>query len=362
MRHESSRSPRRTKGLRQAFDEVRFGARARSTCARRCRRRMRPPTRTEAWLRQQQVERADEVLIITGRGNNSDGGVSVVREAVIRLFTSLQATRRRQRARGAHAGSFVVTLAPVSALWESPKRNRGRGVAPPPPTPPSLDDLDDETRDTAARSRRARARRTRREGHRDVSPGRNAQAVRRDRGDASAMRPAAKRDSARRSAPRSTSTSKSVTLHFSNLGSSLLPDSIVHHASRLLCSSVSAPSAPSQQSMTGYSPASAARERDVEAERDQATVADDRRPRTRRELSQETHVAGTPAQARTRDYVIAQMKKWGIETEVRAYDVWMPHPDVGARVARVAAAEGVRARRAAGRRRSDVDARRSIRR
>ena len=43
-------------------------------------------------------------------------------------------------------GSFVVTLAPVSALWESPKRNRGRGVAPPPPTPPSLDDLDDESR------------------------------------------------------------------------------------------------------------------------------------------------------------------------------------------------------------------------
>jgi N-acetylated-alpha-linked acidic dipeptidase len=42
-------------------------------------------------------------------------------------------------------------------------------------------------------------------------------------------------------------------------------------------------------------------------------------------LSIETHVAGTPAQARTRDYVIAQMKQWGIETDVRQYDVWMPH-------------------------------------
>src|SRR4029078_2512226 len=45
-----------------------------------------------------------------------------------------------------------------------------------------------------------------------------------------------------------------------------------------------------------------------------------------REWPGETHVAGTAAQARTRDYVINQMKKWGIETQVRAYDVWMPHP------------------------------------
>jgi N-acetylated-alpha-linked acidic dipeptidase len=37
-------------------------------------------------------------------------------------------------------------------------------------------------------------------------------------------------------------------------------------------------------------------------------------------------MAGTPAQARTRDYVIAQMKSWGLETQVRAYRVWMPHP------------------------------------
>jgi N-acetylated-alpha-linked acidic dipeptidase len=37
-------------------------------------------------------------------------------------------------------------------------------------------------------------------------------------------------------------------------------------------------------------------------------------------------MAGTPAQARTRDYVISQMKSWGLETEVRSYKVWMPHP------------------------------------
>src|SRR5262249_40042471 len=43
-------------------------------------------------------------------------------------------------------------------------------------------------------------------------------------------------------------------------------------------------------------------------------------------LSYEPHMAGTPGQARTRDFVIAQLKKWGLETEVRAYDVYMPQP------------------------------------
>jgi hypothetical protein len=133
-------------GLRQAFDEARFGA------GRTLNLRASLPTvdaaieRTEAWLRQRQVEKADEVLVITGRGNNSDAGVSVVREAAIRLFHLL---RRRGVVAGhqEHSpGSFVVTLAPVSALWESPKRNAGRGVAPLPPSPPSLDELDPDTR------------------------------------------------------------------------------------------------------------------------------------------------------------------------------------------------------------------------
>ena len=52
-------------------------------------------------------------------------------------------------------------------------------------------------------------------------------------------------------------------------------------------------------------------------------------------LSQQPHMAGTPAQARTRDYVINQMKSWGLETEVRSYSVWMPHP-VSTRVWRIA--------------------------
>src|SRR3954465_3346856 len=77
--------------------------------------------------------------------------------------------------------------------------------------------------------------------------------------------------------------------------------------------------------MAGYTPASAARERELEAAAIKRPLPTEAATFSR-ELSKETHVAGTPAQARTRDYVIAQMKKWGFETEVRSYDIWMPHP------------------------------------
>ena len=102
--------------------------------------------RTESWLRQQQVDRAGEVLIITGRGNGSPDGVPVVREAVIRLLHVLKRRGVVQAHEEHTPGSFIVTLADVTALWESPRRNRGRGIAEPPATPPSLDDLDAETR------------------------------------------------------------------------------------------------------------------------------------------------------------------------------------------------------------------------
>jgi hypothetical protein len=134
------------KGLRQAFDEVRFGAQRTLNLRETLPTPQAATARTEAWLRQQQVDRAGEVLIITGRGNNSEGGHSVVREAVIRLLHALKRRGVITSHQEHTPGSFVVAMAPVSALWESPKRNGGRGVAPPPRTPPSLDDLDEESR------------------------------------------------------------------------------------------------------------------------------------------------------------------------------------------------------------------------
>jgi N-acetylated-alpha-linked acidic dipeptidase len=86
-----------------------------------------------------------------------------------------------------------------------------------------------------------------------------------------------------------------------------------------------APAVAQSSATPGYSPANATAERAVEAQA--ITRPDPARARAHSKiLSAETHVAGTPAQARTRDYVIAQMKAMGLETEVRQYDVFIPHP------------------------------------
>ncbi|MGH7620683.1 MAG: hypothetical protein ACREPM_26010 [Gemmatimonadaceae bacterium] len=133
-------------GLRQALDEARFGSQRTLNLRDTLPTAVAATARTEAWLRQQQVDRAEEVLIVTGRGNQSYAGVSVVRESVLRL---LHALKRRGVVTGheEHSpGSFVVRMAPVSALWESPRRKNGRGAALPPSTPPSLDSLDEESR------------------------------------------------------------------------------------------------------------------------------------------------------------------------------------------------------------------------
>jgi hypothetical protein len=118
--------------LRRAYDEARYGA------ERTLNLRDALPTpedavaRLEAWLRQRQVERAGEVLVITGRGKGSAGGVSPVRVAVVTRLSLLQRMGIVEGVRQHTPGSFVVRLAPVRA---SPVPDR----LPPPPPPPPLD-------------------------------------------------------------------------------------------------------------------------------------------------------------------------------------------------------------------------------
>jgi N-acetylated-alpha-linked acidic dipeptidase len=88
-----------------------------------------------------------------------------------------------------------------------------------------------------------------------------------------------------------------------------------------------------QQPMPGYSAEAAARQRALEAAAVRA-ASPERMAAHSRALSAETHVAGTPAQARTRDYVLGAMRRLGLETEVRAYPVYLPHA-TSARVWRV---------------------------
>lgn len=139
-------SPSSSASLGRAFDELRFGA------ARTLNLRAQQPTATqavtqaEAWLRTLQVQGGAEALIITGRGNRSLEGYSPVREAILRLLPSL---RRRNVIAGYEehtAGSFVVTFAPVKALFEAPDRRRERSPRTPAAVPSALMALDPETR------------------------------------------------------------------------------------------------------------------------------------------------------------------------------------------------------------------------
>src|SRR3712207_5192201 len=156
--------PRKTvplSDLWKAFDEARFGK------ERTLNLRASLPTadeaarRAESWLRQQQIalNGDGDVLIITGRGKGSPDGISAVREAVIRVLHVL----KRKGVVASHqehtAGSFVVTLAPIQALLEAPRRQRDarRGAKEPPaPELTSLQALEPETRellrDLAARA------------------------------------------------------------------------------------------------------------------------------------------------------------------------------------------------------------------
>lgn len=110
--------------MARGLDELRFGP------ERTLNLRETLPTageaveRCEKWLREQQIRGAREVLIITGRGSHSVGGIAVIRQAVEKLLFSL----RRRGVVGAHAehnpGAFAVTLAPLRALSEAAARRK----------------------------------------------------------------------------------------------------------------------------------------------------------------------------------------------------------------------------------------------
>jgi hypothetical protein len=140
----------RFRALQQALDEARFGP------ARTLNLRATLPTvaqavaRAESWLREKQASQMREVLIITGRGNRSADGISVVREAVVRLLAALRRGGVVRNIVEHTPGSFVVELAPLSALREAPRRRRG--PRPPPiADPESLAGLAPQTRELLRR-------------------------------------------------------------------------------------------------------------------------------------------------------------------------------------------------------------------
>ena len=136
--------------LWKAFDEAQFSA------ADTLNLRESLPTvadaryRTEQWLRERQVSRAKEVLIITGRGNNSPDSVSPVRAGVHALFPSLRRRGIIAAWKEHTPGAFVVSLAPISALLDAPRRRRDQNHVVP-ETPRSIEGLDRSTIDLLRR-------------------------------------------------------------------------------------------------------------------------------------------------------------------------------------------------------------------
>jgi hypothetical protein len=136
------------KGLWQGFDEANFGADRTLNLRDSLPSAQEARTRAESWLRMRQVMKPGDVLVITGRGNQSPGGVGVVREAIIALMPSLRRRGVVASWREHTPGSMVVTLAPITTLLTAPRRNRERAydsgemrIA----TPESLRGLEPET-------------------------------------------------------------------------------------------------------------------------------------------------------------------------------------------------------------------------
>lgn len=102
--------------------------------------------RVESWLRSKQVEFSGDVLIITGRGAGSTGGIPVVKESTLRVLSRLRRAGVIQTFGEDTPGSFIVQLAPLRSLLEAPARRRPTHSAPPRKTPNILG-LKPETRD-----------------------------------------------------------------------------------------------------------------------------------------------------------------------------------------------------------------------
>ena len=102
--------------------------------------------RVELWLRSKQVELSGEVLVITGRGAGSLGGVPVVKEATRRVLNRLRRLGVVDSFGEDTPGSFIIALAPLRSLLEAPARRRTSATAPA-RKPIGIQGLKPETRD-----------------------------------------------------------------------------------------------------------------------------------------------------------------------------------------------------------------------
>lgn len=133
-------------GLWQALDEANFGRGRTLNLRESLPSAAEARARAEVWLKARQVTEAGDVLVITGRGNQSAQGIGVIRREILALLPSLRRRGVVSDWKEHTPGSFVIKLASINALLEAPKRRRSEpversAVA----TPASLAALDEET-------------------------------------------------------------------------------------------------------------------------------------------------------------------------------------------------------------------------
>ena len=124
MRHEK---PKLT-SLWRALDEAAFGPDRTLNLRESLPSAAEARSRAEVWLRGRQMTRAKEVLVITGRGNQSVGGIGVVRQEILKMLPSLRRRGIVDSWKEHSPGSIVVQIAPMSALLEAPRRRRNNGT------------------------------------------------------------------------------------------------------------------------------------------------------------------------------------------------------------------------------------------
>ena len=112
----------------RALDELRFGPQRTLNLRDNLPTAAEAVRRAEAWLREQQVRGSAEVLVITGRGSQSVGGIAVIKAAVEKLLYSLRRRGIVASHREHNPGAFVVEMAPLRSLVEAPARRRERAA------------------------------------------------------------------------------------------------------------------------------------------------------------------------------------------------------------------------------------------
>lgn len=116
------------KALWNALDEAAFGAERTLNLRESLPSAAEARARTEVWLKGRQVTKPEEVLIITGRGNQSLGGIGVIRREILAMMPSLRRRGIVESWREHSPGSLVVKLAPLSVLLSVGKRRHDNNL------------------------------------------------------------------------------------------------------------------------------------------------------------------------------------------------------------------------------------------